>query len=181
VSSKGAQSFKNAVKRVIDTNITSPQNSARLTGGIASGSSKKDSREFASSDRAKAYFKEKLKLLDSSIEAKVSQFTAAEKYGEHKDWQHTLIMQTPKKELALVASPVKFFSRAGSATKQFFAPYFRRSGSMMSQASAEPSQANLQNQSGNDLGSQVAEPPSDQSMMSHANRSHRNEGSATWG
>jgi hypothetical protein len=121
-------------------------------------------------------------LLDSNIETKVSQFTSAEKYGEHKDWQHALIMQTPKKELALVTSPVKFFSRAGSATKQFFAPYFKRSASAMSQASAEPSQSNLQNQSTNDLASQVVEPPGgDQSVVSYANRSHRNEGSGTWG
>jgi hypothetical protein len=181
ISGKGAASFKNAVKKVIDTNVTSPPNSARLTGGIASGSSKKESREFASNDRAKAYFKEKLKILDSNIDTKVSQFTSAEKYGEHKDWQHTLIMQTPKKELALVASPVKFFSRAGSATKQFFAPYFKRSASLASQVSGEQqSQSNLQNQSTNDLGSQVAEPAGDQSMVSYANRQHRNEGSATW-
>ena len=101
------------------------------------GSSKKETRHFASSERAKAYFKERLRSVDAAIESKVSEFTLADKHGERKDWQQTLYMKTPKKDIQMITSPVKFFSRAGSATKQFFAPFLRRSASLMSIVSGD--------------------------------------------
>ena len=101
------------------------------------GSSKKETRHFASSERAKAYFKERLRSVDAAIESKVSEFTLADKHGERKDWQQTLYMKTPKKDIQIITSPVKFFTRAGSATKQFFAPFLRRSASLMSVVSGD--------------------------------------------
>lgn len=164
------------MQKVIDQNasVSSPT-SIQNTSFWGNASSKKEAN--SSNDKAKAYFKEKLKILDTAIEARISEFTAAEKFGEHKHWQHTLIMQTPKKDLPMVASPVKFFSRAGSATKQFFAPFFRRSASLLSLASGE--QSNAQNMSGGggagDAASHVAE-MGDASAKSGLNLSTKDDG-----
>lgn len=146
--------FKTAVKRVMDSNsLNSPQsttavgvfsggsnknkNTVNIINSSGGGSSKKETRQFASSERAKAYFKERLRSVDAAIESKVSEFTLADKHGERKDWQQTLYMKTPKKDIQIITSPVKFFSRAGSATKQFFAPFLRRSASLMSVVSGD--------------------------------------------
>jgi hypothetical protein len=183
VPSKHLPSLRNAVKKVIETNtslngVSSPPSSnASVTvpsnGLFGNGSSKKERRNtLGSGEKAKMYYRLRLKALDAAIEVKVSDFTAAGKFGEHKDWQHTLIMKTPKKELPVGVSPVKFFSRASSATKQLFAPFFHRSASMMSVASAGE-QSNAVSQSGGDYNSQIAEPRGDQSMVSAGGHSMR--------
>lgn len=165
------------MQKVIDTNtanagVNSPPSSSSVaaTVGTAFGgtnSSKKEVKTFGSNEKAKAYFKDRLKALENAVEGKITEFSNAGKFGEHKDWQHTLIMQAPKKDIALVASPVKFFSRAGSATKQFFAPFFRRSASAMSMASGGEQSTNGPNLSGHDLNSQIVEPGGDMSQASN--------------
>jgi hypothetical protein len=112
-------------------------NLRQLSGLTAGGGSEKSAAAAAPSAhyKAKQYYKEKLRKLELLVDVKLQELLNANLYGEYNEWQHMLVLQTPKKELvAAVTSPKKtgVFNRAGSGAKSIMDTFFKRSASLLS-------------------------------------------------